>query len=92
MKKLQLLIVALVAYVAMAIGFVLGRQHEAEYYSLAYSEAYKAACLMSDVIRCYQDNLEDTTLGSNDLGLFEEIKGVYLDDEGIDINQYSWAY
>lgn len=61
-------------------------------YQINNSRHYEAACRMADVIHCYNDYLlEDTT--SQDYGYFEEVQGVFLlDEDPIDMTQYSWAY
>lgn len=83
-NKNKLAAVALLL-VACAVSFTVG-------YTINNSRHYEAACRMADVIHCYNDYLiEDTT--SQDYGYFEEVQGVFLlDEDPIDMTQYSWAY
>jgi hypothetical protein len=83
-NKQKLAAVALLL-VACAVSFTVG-------YNINNSRHYEAACRMADVIHCYNDYLiEDTT--SQDYGYFEEVQGVFLlDEDPIDMTQYSWAY
>lgn len=83
-NKTKLAAVALLI-VACAVSFIAG-------YNLNNSRHYEAACRMADVIHCYNDYLlEDTA--SQDYGYFEEVQGVFLlDEDPIDMTQYSWAY
>ncbi|MBO7444318.1 MAG: hypothetical protein J6T69_05825 [Methanobrevibacter sp.] len=39
---------------------------------------------MSDLIRCYEDNLRDTTdVKIEDYGCFEELEGIFLWDDAV---------
>ena len=64
-------------------------------YSIGCNKHYEAACHMSDLIRCYQDHLNEDSL-IEDYGCFEELEGTFLHDDGIgnpvDLSKYSWCY
>ena len=64
-------------------------------YSIGCNKHYEAACHMSDLIRCYQDHLNEDSL-IDDYGCFEELEGTFLHDDGIgnpvDLSKYSWCY
>ena len=77
--------------IVVAIGilsFFLGR--------LSRQEDYEAACHMSDLIRCYQDHLDNDSI-YEDWGCFEELQGIFLYDDcvanpPVRLEDYSWCY
>ena len=86
MKKLQLLATISLLFVGCMVSYQLGtRKH------------YNAACRMSDLIRCYEDNLRDTTdVKIQDWGCFEELEGIFLWDDAvglyIHLEDYVYSY
>jgi hypothetical protein len=64
-------------------------------YSIGCNKHYEDACHMSDLIRCYQDHLNEDSL-IEDYGCFEELEAAFLHDDGIgnpvDLSKYSWCY
>ena len=56
---------------------------------------YEAACHMSDLIRCYQDHLNEDSL-IEDYGCFEELEGNFLYDDAngnpVNLKEYVWCY
>lgn len=69
MKKISIIIIILC--VAL-ISFIAGRESRAQ--------AYRDACHMSDLIRCYSDHLTEDSL-IQDYGCFEELCGNFLWDD-----------
>lgn len=58
---------------------------------------YNVACRMSDLIRCYDDHLNnDSIIDIEDYGCFEELEGIFLWDdavgEPIDLEDYVYCY
>jgi hypothetical protein len=64
-------------------------------YSAKSGKHYEAACHMSDLIRCYQDHLNEDSL-IEDYGCFEELEGTFLHDDAIgnpvNLEDYIWCY
>jgi hypothetical protein len=70
---------------ACAASYLLG--------TLKHAKAYEDACHMSDLIRCYEDHLQEDSI--NDLGCFEELEGIFLWDDCISetpVNLSNYAY
>ena len=90
MKAIQLIIAALAIVATAAVFFCIGRKYEYNHFG-RYD--YEAACRMSDVIRCYQDHVEDSIY---DKSLFEEVRDNFLMGENgipeITLETYVWAY
>ena len=58
---------------------------------------YEDACHMSDLIRAYQDHLDEEDSDIQDWGCFEELCGIYLWDTTVAdipvrLEDYSWSY
>lgn len=93
MKKTTILATVVLLLAANAVS-LLGLVH----YKVQSEKHYEAACHMSDVIRCYSENLRDTMWCKiEDYGCFEEICGIYLWDDAVCYNpvkleEYVWAY
>lgn len=64
--------------------------------SIKNKQYYNAACRMSDVIRCYQDHINDEESPVEDYGCLEELCGIYLWDDAvgdpIDLKDYVFSY
>ena len=74
--------------VSCAVSFYAGRNQ--------YNQCYEDACHMSDLIRCYQDHLNDDDSVIEDYGCFKELEGNFLHDDAIgnpvDLTKYVWCY
>ena len=56
-----------------------------------WNKAYDDACHMSDMIRCYQDHLDNDSL-IEDYGCFDELYYDFLIEDNVDISEYSYCY
>ena len=78
--------------ITSAASFMLGRNYEQECFG---DRTYRDACRMSDLIRCYQDHLEEDSL-IEDYGCFDELQGIFLYDDAlgdrIDLSSYMMTY
>lgn len=76
--------------VMSAVSYHVGEKQ----YEKKYERCYEDACHMSDLIRCYEDHLQDDEI--EDYGCFEELEAIFLSDDGIggpvDLKNYSWSY
>ena len=63
-------------------------------YHVGYNKSYDVACRMGDLIRCYEDHLQDSVI--QDHNCFEELEGIFLYDDAvgpiIDLNDYVYCY
>ena len=87
MKTIKIIAAVVLLCVVSAVSFCIGRSQ--------YNQCYEDACHMSDLIRCYQDHLNEDSL-IEDYGCFEELKGTFLYDDGlgnpVDLSKYAWCY
>lgn len=88
-KCLAAAILCGVCTVSYFVGYDCGKQK--------YQQVYEDACRMSDLIRCYEDNLNDTTeVYIQDWGCFDELEGIFLYDDAlgkpIDLSNYVYCY
>lgn len=89
MKKIKLLAAALVLCASSAVSYYVG-------YNAQNNKHCKAACHMSDLIRCYEDHLKNGEI--EDYGCFEELEGNFLYDDALDdgmplnLKEYVWCY
>jgi hypothetical protein len=85
MKAIKLLAAVALLCVVSAVSFHLGDK---------YGQSYKDASRMSDLIRCYDDHLKEDSI--KDYGCFEELKNVFLYDDGvgepINLKDYAYCY
>ena len=91
-KSIKILGIAIVAVASISLGFILGRSYESKYFGKQY---YEDACHMSDLIRCYEDHLEDSII--EDYGCFEELEDLFLHDDcvarkPVNLSDYVWCY
>ena len=88
MAKIKILAAVVLLCVVSAVSFYAGRSQ--------YNQCYEDACHMSDLIRCYQDHLNDDDSVIEDYGCFEELEGNFLYDDAlgnpVNLNEYSWCY
>ena len=88
MTKIKILAAVVLLCVVSAVSYSIG-------YHNSDTESYEAACHMSDLIRCYQDHLNEDSL-IEDYGCFEELEWTFLHDDAIgnpvDLSKYSWCY
>lgn len=66
-------------------------------YHIGSMKHYNSACRMSDLIRCYEDNLRDTSeVKIEDWGCFEELEGIFLWDDAVGpricLEDYVYSY
>ncbi len=64
-------------------------------YNLGYNKNYEVACRMSDLIRCYEDHLNEDSL-IEDYNCFEDLEDIFLYDDAvgpiIDLDNYVYCY
>ena len=88
MAKIKILAAVVLLCVVSAVSYYAGRNQ--------YNQCYEDACHMSDLIRCYQDHLNDDDSVIEDYGCFEELEGNFLHDDAIgnpvDLTKYVWCY
>lgn len=93
MKVIKLLAAVALLCVVSAVSFCVGRNYEYKYFG---EKTYNDACRMSDLIRCYQDHLNEKDSDIQDYGCFKELEGVFLWDDGIgepiDLKDYAYCY
>ena len=94
MKYLKYWAAAALLCAVSAASFCLGRGYEYKYFG---EKTYNDACRMSDLIRCYEDHLKDTSdVKIQDWGCFEELEGTFLWDdavgEPINLRDYAYCY
>jgi len=91
MKYLKYWAAAALLCAVSTVSFCLGRGYEYKYFG---EKAYNDACRMSDLIRCYNDHLKADSI--KDYGCFEELKNVFLYDDGvgepINLRDYAYCY
>ena len=90
MKTIKCLAIVSLLIVGCTVSFKLGQASHG-------GKHYKAACHMSDVIRHYLDEVNDSDTVVEDYGCFEEFCGIYLWDDCIadspvKLENYSWCY
>ena len=62
-------------------------------YYAGLNSCYEDACHMADLIRCYEDHLNDEDSDIEDYGCFEELEGTFLyDEKTVDLDKYIWCY
>lgn len=85
MKAIKRLAAVALLLAVCAVGYLTG-------YNAQSGKHYEAACHMSDLIRCYQDHLNDGYI--EDYGCFEELEGNFLydSDHPVDLREYVWCY
>lgn len=83
MKYFKILAAALTLCVSSAVSYHIG-----------YNKSYEVACRMGDLIRCYEDHLQDSVI--QDYNCFEELEGIFLYDDAvgpiINLNDYVYCY
>lgn len=94
MKYLKIWAAAALLCAVSAVSFTLGRDYECKYFG---QKIYNDASRMSDLIRCYEDHLKDTSdVKLQDWGCFEELEGIYLYDdalgEPVHLEDYIYCY
>ena len=84
MKYFKILAAVLILCVSSAVSYHIG-----------YNKSYDVACRMGDLIRCYEDHLNEDSL-IEDYGCFEELEGTFLYDDAVgpvvDLNDYVYCY
>ena len=92
MKTLNVLAAVVLLCAVSAVSYHVGKAQ----YEKKYEKCYEDACHMSDLIRCYQDHLNDDDSVIEDYGCFEELEGNFLHDDAIgnpvDLTKYVWCY
>ena len=93
MKYLKIWAAAAILCGVSAVSFTAGRSYEYKYFG---EKAYNDASRMSDLIRCYEDHLDDPETDIEDYNCFEELEGLFLYDdavgEPINLEEYTYCY